>query len=347
MEVYSFTLLSTYVFTLLSRLMVKRNMLISNVFYILSFLVLWLVSALRYRVGTDFYNYYIYFNRIHIAEVRNNEYGIWIVGSIIKFFTSNGQFFIGACSLITIVLIYMTINKNSLLPELSIILFISFGFYFTSFNIIRQYIALSIVFYAVQLLFQNKGVYFILLIFLASFFHYSAILCLAIFIIYKLQQNNITLRNLVVVGTVFCYFLYDIIIKNIFLGDYQIYNNTKYLNEGASITFFIVNLIIITILLFMYNKLIIYNPNNQLYIILILIGTGISLLGTKSLIINRVSEYFSIYTILVLPDVVGILKDKHLKIMGYVGLIIFSILGFYLYLSRNLGGVLPYHMIFN
>lgn len=312
-----------------------------------SFIILWVISGIRYEVGTDFSFYYTYINVVKSIDIKNNEYGMWLLGSFINSFTNNGQVFILITSLIIIFFLFKTIEKNSTYPEISILLLFGLGFYFTSLNILRQYIALSIVFYSLKYLFDKKYWRYSFLILLATMFHYSAIIAFGLIIVTKIQKQSIVNRILTILAFVCFLAFYNKILLFLIPSQYSGYEDSEFLNKGANFIFFILYLVITIILHIFRKQLVQLNEKNEYYLFLILIGTGISLLGTQSLIIQRLASYFTISAIIILPDLIKIVKDKNLRIIAYLGIVGISFVGMYLFLSRNLGEVLPYNTFFN
>jgi transmembrane protein EpsG len=342
MSIYFFTSILAYLFMLFSRLINGKNNIIGKAFAFISFLILWVISGIRYGVGTDFYDYYTYLSRIDIVDIRNNEFGIWLLGSIVNNFTNDGQMFIFITSFIITFFIFYTIYKNSAYPEVSILLFFGLGMYFTSLNIIRQYLAISIVFYSINFLFNKKIFIYIISVLIATMFHFSAIIALVFIVITKLRKSPLMSRLSIFLALMSVLLFYDKVLVFFIPDQYNDYVNTRYINEGSNYIFFILYLLITIVLHIFRKQLIILDSKNEYYLILLFIGMGITLLGTQSLIINRFANYFTVISILVLVDLIKIVKEKNLRVITYLGLVSISLLGMYLFMNRNLGGVLPY-----
>lgn len=343
MYIYFITLISAYMFLLLARVVKKYNNFISKIFAILSFLTVWIISAIRYGVGTDFFYYYNFIKQLETVQIRNSEYGFKLIGLLIKSFSNNGQLLIIICSFVTIFLVYKVILKETTYPELSILLFFGLGYYFNSLNIIRQYLAISLVFYASGYLLNKRKVFFLLLMILASLFHYSALVALLLIVTFKLKDTKFLNTKFIILGFICIFIFYDNFIGiALSFGDYSIYKNTRYIIEGANPIFFFIYFSITIVLTIFKTKIVRLNIKNEIYFLYILIGTGILLLGTKSLLLTRLSEYFTIFTLLILPDLIRISENRYLKAIMYIGMVIICFVGLYLFLSKNLGGVLPY-----
>ncbi|GAA0606388.1 hypothetical protein GCM10009001_24530 [Virgibacillus siamensis] len=347
MYIYFFTAILSSIFILLSRVIYKKNRFMGNLLAIFSFLILWITAAVRFNVGTDFLNYYSYINRLDSIEVKNNEYGMWILVHLIKIFTHEGQFFIVLTSFIITFFIFYTIYKRSSYPELSILMLFGLGFYFNSLNAIRQYIAISIIFYSVQYLFKAKVKFYVFSVFVAMMFHFSSIVTLIFMPLTRFKHFTIKIRFMVILGFMLILIFYNRILIYIIPDQYSFYLDTRFTEEGANYIFLILYLLITIVLYTFKRKLIYENSKNEYYMFIILIGTGVSLLATQSLIFMRIASYFTIFSILVLPDLVKIVKDKNLRFITYFGLICISLLGMLLFLNQNLSEVLPYKTFFS
>lgn len=346
MSIYISIALLASLFMLISRLISPGNKIGSKIIVCFSFLFLWIISAFRYNVGTDFFYYYTYINRIENIQVNDNEYGTYLLGQLVALFTNEGQIFIAVTSFIIIFLIFKTIYKESSHPELSILLFLGLGYYFTSLNILQQYIALSIVFYSVRYLFEKKTIYFVVAIVVASLFHFSAIIGILYLFIVKIYKKNFLSNIFIVAGFFIVIIFYESIIPLLIPNQYSMYQSTNFVNEGANIAFFIIYLLITLVIYFFRKELTAINNKNEYYLVFILIGTGFTLLGTQSLIIMRVADYFTIFTILILPDLIKIVKDVNMKAVLYLSLLSLSLCGIFIFLKRNLGEVVPYNFFF-
>ena len=131
-----------------------------------------LVSALRYGLGTDyFYTYIPQFRIIANGGDSYYEFGFFWLNKIVGFFTSNGQWMIAVCSVITIGIMYRQIFRMSKNYALSILLLYLSFVYFVSLNNIRQSLAAVFLLIAIEALIDNKKIKFIILVLLASSIH--------------------------------------------------------------------------------------------------------------------------------------------------------------------------------
>lgn len=168
---YSLIFISSTIFVWLAGY-TKTN-LGRSVFLFFAFLVIFLPSAFRYGVGTDFFNYY------EIFEYRNyatkNEYGFYFVNLFVKYIELSAQWAMAAYALIfTMIGFFSYPKKNAWVFH---VLFISMLLFF-SFNGIRQAISVAFIMLAMKFELDRRNLVFFLLIMIASMFHRSALFLL-------------------------------------------------------------------------------------------------------------------------------------------------------------------------
>ncbi|KZE43901.1 EpsG family protein [Rossellomorea marisflavi] len=345
MIVYFFTAIFSSLFLYLFRVTKQKNKLLSKSFIFLSFVIIWIVSAIRYGVGTDYFSYYNYVNyvdKLQFSDIKNREYGFWILGKIVALFSDNGQLLIFVTSFIILFFIYKVICEYSSYPEISILIFFGLGFYFNSLNIIRQYIALSIVFFSVHQLHKKNIKKYVTLVLIATLFHYTALLGF-VFLFVSIKKSRLY-RTFVILLILISVALFDKVLSYITPEEYYMYLSSSFVQKGANYIFFLISLLISLLLIILYKPLKNRRIYNEFYILCSIIGTSASLIGTKSLIIMRIAEYFTIFSLISLPEIIKITTDKNIRVVIYLCFVFISIIGIYLFLSKNLGGVLPYNI---
>lgn len=342
MLIYFIAAFLSFTFMLISRK--SKNKILSYFLLIISLSTLWVVAAFRFNVGSDFNSYYYYLQKLKIGSIDFNftEYGLIILAKIISVFTTEGQYLIGVTSLIIIFLIFLTIKKYSRYPEISILLLCGLGFYFTSLNIVRQYIALAIVFYAVKFLLEKQNKKFVIYVIFASLFHITALNSLLFLLIYNLKKSNLKNRLIISVSFITLLIFYEFFLDLVLIGSYSEYSSTRFITEGANLIFFIIYISIFLVLNLFKEELKASDANNEFFLLMIFVGALISLLSTNSLILMRIAEYYTIFNIIVLANFIEIIRSKYLRVIVYGAIVSVSFLGMWIFLSQNLGNVLPY-----
>lgn len=166
------------------------------------------------KIAYDTYAYEIIFNQAPstFASIFNNtshvEIGFSILCSIIKIFGGNFQillmitsfFVMGSCC------IFIYRHSNNIL--LSVFIIISFPFYYSSFDIIRHFVALSFFLLGYKYIENNNFVKYLIYIFIGSLFHSISLLFIPFYFIKKIKFNFVTFVVMILL-TVFCFFQID------------------------------------------------------------------------------------------------------------------------------------------
>src|SRR5690606_36996983 len=133
-----------------------------------------LFSALRFDVGYDYEMYYsLIKGDIKFLEDQLNRLQ-FLSRKLITFShdIDFSQLFFIVSSFLIIYLTYKTIKTHSTDFIISTLVFISFPIFFlNSLSIVRQYIAVSVIFYSYRFIKTRNLYYFVTYVFIASLFH--------------------------------------------------------------------------------------------------------------------------------------------------------------------------------
>lgn len=325
---------------------IKKNILgtdqvkISNV---ILFIFLWLVSGLRSDVGTDFIAYKNYFENLqyYSFDYPLYEKGYYALNFVVSLFTTNSQFVMMLTSFIILFLINKTLLNYSNSYLMSVFLFITMYYYLNSFNLVRQYIVVAILFFSLKFIIKENFKKFIVSVIIASLFHITALIMIPFYWILKKRFSTMTYVVLIF-ATIGLSFATPAIVGIVsrLIPKFALY--THYEFEGAS-SF---SVILITLSLFVFsifnkNKLIKTNKHGWIYVNAVYFALLFSILSTKNILFFRVAIYFYIYCLLLIPICLLIL-DK--KVRPAAILLVLSTFTYYLYhmISNNNSGVFPY-----
>lgn len=179
----------------------------NNVF--ICFVIIFIFSGIRFNVGYDYATYYS-----AIAETTSDgsigyerfEFFNRVLIDISRFFNFPQLYYI-ITSLITYGLITLTVKRKSLIPEISLWVLIGFPlFYMQSLSIIRQWVAIAILFYGIGYLESGKYLRFLVLIVLAFLWHETAFVAVLLIPISFLNLSR-TQNFLIILSTPILYFL--------------------------------------------------------------------------------------------------------------------------------------------
>lgn len=349
----------------------SKNKILKVILYICSILPLFLVSAFRYDLGTDYTKTYVsIFNVIKCGNVTKDlEISFELLVKVCLLFTNNSNILFIVTAFITIVLIMLTILTRSKNKILSVIIFVLGGFYFESLNLVRQYIAIAIIFLSSQLLLKKNWKYDIFFLLTAIFsvtIHFSSIVALVIVLLNK--RTLVDYKWLIPLSLGIVIFkdeLLGLLVKVIEMTKYK-----KYLDISGEISYLniIKNIFLFIAMQYVYNQL---KKQNKLEIAdkFYLNIQGLTLLvvclGACNFQFSRIAIYFYIFQIMSIPHFIDklsvepfeniikkIFKKENLKIklksLVYIGIVLlFGVNLFYTNILNNDNEVIPYKTILN
>lgn len=318
--------------------------------YLIMVFIITLVSAIRYDVGADCLGYYEEYDDLKDGitfGLQNYEPGFLFFNKLLGHFFTNPQTIIVATSLIINVLIAFEIKRRSKYPLFSLFCYVTFFFYFVSLNVIRQYIAIGVVFLAFGYLFKNnkKGylIYALACIF-ASLFHISGLIGLLGLLAYKLRQNTI-IKIAIVVLAIFLYMSVGQI-SSLLISYFPVYDiYSDYGREGGSDSSIFILSIILFISWFFEKRLNNRIQHYNFYQNCIALGVFLNILAGVNIMYARMGMYFTINLIVFVPMVISTIKNENRGIFRIMVLAL-SIAYCFWNLSNNNGRVLPYKTIF-
>lgn len=323
---------------------------IIRLFCFVGFLILFLLSALRYGIGTDYFNY-----SVKMANAVQN--GISGTEPLFKFIIQislqlrSTQWIFILSSLLVVGCTVLAVFRQSEYYWLSMYLFITTTFFGFSMNGVRQAISTSIFLYAIQYIGQKRGYKYIILILLATMFHSSAIIYLPIYFLKNLQIKKLNIFGWAIVITIGGFLLRSRIkpIIQLVLTKFSIYgryytNNIDYDVDTINIFFLITNLVVLFIIMFTFiNQNLDLSENMHFLVntqILITIFSGFSFVIPVSF---RILYMFIPIHILLIPKIIKIQNKaifRYLIILTVV--LMYGIVFAYFTFHSNFNGTLPY-----
>lgn len=156
---------------------ISRKKLYNIFFFVLLFLPLFLLSAFRNGLGTDYFAYADYYNH---PEILQNEFIFqFIFITVPRLISQNERTFFLLTSFIVSFFFLKTIFHHSQIIPLSILIYLT-QFYFISYNAIRQFIAIAIfLYFGSKFLNEKRLILYCFLIVLLAQIHYSMYFMLA------------------------------------------------------------------------------------------------------------------------------------------------------------------------
>lgn len=269
-------------------------------FVTLSFTFIAVLSLLRFDVGYDYATYYTAISDRDIPVIERFEPLGRLLFYISVYFDSPLLVFL-LFGIPTYYFILKGIERNSVDVRFSVLLYFCF-FYLESLNLMRQALAVSICFWGVRFILKRQFKYFLTCVVIASLFHYSAIISLVLYPLYNKMKLTYLLWiiPLLFAGKkIFVTWLSSIGLYTSYLEDMDA------MEGGALIRIFYI-LLYLSLFLFKHKK---FSKKEEFFLSVIGIALAFPFLF-GSHVGMRLSSYFYIYNIILIPDIVRNTKTK-------------------------------------
>lgn len=315
--------------------------------FFLWIIIIFLVIISGFRdltyIGGDEHAYRITFEKIlnngFEFNLDNKEIGFKLLIYVLSLISDNSQILIFICALITNVLILLTLYKYSKHFTFSLFLYITLGMYFSSFNIMRQYLAIAICFWAIRYVLNRKFIKYLLCILIASSIHISALILIPMYFLVNLKI--LEKKYFLVLGvSILIAISFDKVMEiwgNI--SDENLYSNyvAWYFSEqvGVNIIRIIVNILPVIFMLIL-RKSFINNRNNSKFLYYSIVSTGILIISYNFIYVARLAAYFGIFNTIMIPELINSLKNRKTKNIIFMLVIIFYILWGFIDNSRGI-----------
>lgn len=334
-----------------------------------AYVLLILVTVLRYDIGNDYYG----MAHHYLDDIRNGfSSGKSIVDQYLDmdgrvelsfyFFTWIFSWMphpyvgvIGSYGIVSIYFLYKSLKRQSGYHTLGLLVYIVSGIMFNSWDWIRQSTAFMIVLYSIPFIENKDWKRYIVFILVASLFHNSALMMLPFFIVGFFQINKyiISISFLVSIGLFWTGILQnmlgDVTAYFAFIGGYESYADSLHaLEQSESIMYKLRSLLYVGFYLLLVFSL--PNSDNTKRNFL-LIGSVLFLIASGSQILQRLSYYFLIGSIIALPAAYQNLKTSRktgvIKNVLTISLCLLSFLWVRDIVTDNNRGCTPYDHIFS
>lgn len=312
---------------------VRLGQLRERNFLALAMLFLYLLATLRaVEIGNDTRHYSEIF-----AEVRSNltqltlEAGYLCINSLIGSFTDNFYVFLAVTDAVIYYAYYKLIKKYSSNYVLSVLLFLCFGFWGDTINIIRQELAIAMFLYVYILTDDGKKIRGFILGILAPLFQRTSLS----YFIYFLIPRRINKKFYAIAGPigVLTVLLIDRIIMLVTrfvprFGRYLLDTSKYKLGrvEPAVVLYCVFLLVVWALALYVYE----HAGDNiesdewtvqiEMQINMVFTAFLIMLVATKFNLLDRCAMFFNIFVIILIPNMISMIKKdeyRHLVQSGF------------------------------
>ena len=309
--------------------------------------ILVIFSSLREITGsTDVYNYMRSYD-IYSSQTYGQLWQLYMDQSIkdggyyiiAKFFENLGfpfRFFLVLIAIAYVFIICKFIQKYSDLPYISMEMWFSLTWFMFSLTGLRQTIAITIVMVAYFMKKRGKRVLFLILVGVACLIHNSAAV---FFIVIITDKIRIRFKSFIIITAI------SLVISNYFPNIFRELINILAWNDNMEVyaestvslnmTGFIIQFCILLFLYTKYNSLTKKNNNMAEFYTLATLGLAMQAFSNIVGEMFRISMYFSIFSIVLVPNAIVCYKGENRK---YFEIGIFAMLLFYFFVSGQYAG---------
>jgi len=336
-----------------------------KIFLFSTYLILFLIMGLRgYNVGVDNWNYINLFYKIGqapfieaITKVIPSAPIYCLYNKLLYLICPHAVFFSLCNALVACIctgIFFYHFSKNVVF---SVYCHITVYLYLSSFNMTRQYLAISLILLTTCLIDDNKILKAIIVYVLAVGIHNTAFIMLPIILLIRLKitpNRAISFAVSFIIFSLCADLLFEPFIKIFtqifpqyqwYLGGY----NPLVFDSGRGDNFYLKIFYLFFIIIAYY--MVVKNRNNlhpipnevSKLLLIVSIGLVLGLSDAANLTLGRFFKYFEVYLCCFIPNVIELFGKK--KLLIYYWCYILLWFPYLICLSRNLAGVVPYSLI--
>lgn len=283
-----------------------------DLFLLICFIIFFILVGFRsFETGNDTQSYLESFNESislrwdYLSRTRF-ESGFAFLEVVIGSITSNNRIFLLIFSALFNISVYFFIKRYSDNYLLSVLMYVCLLFFYFSMTALRQFCAIIIVLFAFRYVKSEKLIPFILLILLATTFHVTSIICLLLYPMYKIGFSRFKSIILILFAIIIMQLLSNMS-SGIFSALGWDYSYDVRMNDYslANFLYFLTYFSMFVLSLFLYNRRGNCRDRNiEFYINIFLISALINLVAMRMNVLARLSDYFTIFSIIALPNII-------------------------------------------
>jgi len=308
-------------------------------------LPLFLVSALRYNVGTDYLSYRYLFTAINTGmRYREIEPIYLLLNKIVYWLGGNSQWVFAVCAAIIVYLIAISSFDESSSPGFSLVLFVLTNYYFYSLNAVRQMTGMAFLVFSIRYIRKRELFKFSIFVFIAAGFHSS---CLVFLIAYLLPKVDISLVTIIVVTILIVILrtpMQQAIIRIVENTKYAHYVNLTDSETSIAIITLSISAIIVALAMIFDDK----GEKYKVYYNMEIISLWLAILGNVVPWMHRIQRIFELPVIIFLPLIVDKIENPYLRAGAKICIIsCYAVLCYYRIAILGYQDCLPYQTVFN
>lgn len=318
---------------------------------ILSFLPIFIVAAIRYKVGTDWPIYLDYYQWINEGTDSFSEVLFNLMNKLVDWLIGDFQGVVVLVALLSYLFLFKAIHEQSVSAPLSLLIFFISSAFFASMNQLRQAISMPMMLYAYKYIRDKKPIPYFLWCIAASFIHASSLVYLPLYFLANFKpsvRRYVTIFGVCVITLPVLHLLLEVLMQFTKYAWYStsVFNTGSEANNFYLLGFLFQMVMLVIMVYYRFSSDVedpIYDGMMNSYFLSV-----ITLLFTPVLSqVLRVSQCFGYCQILLVPRMIDREKNRTRRIVLYI-----LIVGLYaaklLYDTYHLGwnGVIPYQTVF-
>jgi len=310
---------------------------------VIATIIVALFSGLRYGVGWDYFAYYDTIARgLATNIVLRGEYLNILLVNVARY-VGIPQLYFAVNSALCIWLIARCLREYSSDYWCSLILFVCFPlFYLNSLSVVRMFTALGLTFFGFRYVVRKEPLKYTAFVLVASMFHQSALFAL---VLYFARSARLKTWKLIVL-LAFLPILSSVLLRMIatYLPQYAVYTRVTDTREGTKAFWFFTFVGLVATLL--RDRLVAGDQTANMYYNNLMVGLCVYLMffaqGTLG---HRLSLYGTIYSLLLIPKMISLLKARDRILVGGLLLALCVVMFFYTVLVGS-ATYIPYRFVF-
>lgn len=302
-----------------------------------------LISALRdISVGKDLINYIPRYTRLgesdwsnlfSVARSYSFEEGFAVFCKVLYSFNPDPTFFLIVTSIIISIGFY-NLSKLSKMPIFTMFILFGFGIYGASMNIVRQFIAFSILTFSIKYITTRQLWKFLLVIIIATSFHTMALWFLPLYVLYAIKYSRNAMISILAISIFMASFGSPLVSLLIEKTSFAWYLSGLGKGSGESILLFLFSILLLVY--FYRNEIIKVNQQDNLFIWSLSLAIIFNSLALNLGIFARLMTFFTPFIAILIPDLVHAIREnkanRYLSISVGIVFIIFFVLYYQLVL---------------
>lgn len=354
MFVYIINLLSVFVWYYLLNIIKLKNK--TMLYTIIMTTQLFVFSALRdFSVGSDTHVYVRRFSIIansefnqlsNLTDVLDFEIGFIYLSKLISLISINPRFYLSVLNLLILIGVAIFIKQHSKIIWLSYFLFISFGFWGNSLNVVRQFLAVAILINSIGFVKDKKIVKFFAFVLIATSLHSAA---LTFIIVYPLSFLKVNIKSSIIfMGAImFTSVFSETLINFIMINSGYDHLSGRLGSGSGSGTIVVIGTLLASVFYVKQVSISDYSiPDTFIHILFC--GVVFNILALEFAMFGRMMIYFTIIIIVLIPNTIYCIRFKLIDFYWkYFVVLVFTYFYIFRLLAHDVSGLVPYAFFSN